>query len=75
MAAQLAGMRNALIRIGFTAAAAGEIVVGQGYDSLTALSELTDETISDLISTLRKPGGIIPNPAVPQSPLHSRTRA
>jgi hypothetical protein len=70
MAAQLAGMRNGLIALGFSAAAATEIteVQRQGYDSLLALSELDDDTISDLISTVRKPGGTIPNPAVPPVP-------
>jgi hypothetical protein len=55
-------MQNGLQGIGFTAAAATAIVTEQGYDSLTALAELTDATIGDLISTIRKPGGTIPNP-------------
>jgi hypothetical protein len=62
MAAQITGTRNTLIRLGFSAAAAHEIVTEQGYDTLTALSELTDVTIADMISTIRKPGGTIPNP-------------
>jgi hypothetical protein len=68
MAAQIAGMRNAFIALGFTAAGANKLVTAQGYDSLGALAELTDETITDLISTLRKPGGTIPNPAIPAVP-------
>jgi hypothetical protein len=58
-------MRNGLTGIGFSAAAATEILVAQGYDSLTTLAELTDKTIKDLVATLRKPGGTIPNPAIP----------
>jgi hypothetical protein len=53
MAAQIAGMRNGLIGLGFSATAANKIVTIQGYDSLLALSELTDATITDLISTIR----------------------
>jgi hypothetical protein len=68
MAAQIAGTCNGLIGFGFSAAAAHEIVTEQGNDTLTALSELTDVTIADLISTIRKPGGIIPDPAVPTIP-------
>jgi hypothetical protein len=45
-----------------------EIVVAQGYDSLTTLLELTDDTISGLITALRKPGGMIPNPGGPALP-------
>jgi hypothetical protein len=68
MAAQQAGMRNAFNMLGFTVAGANELVTVQGYDSLGALAELTDVTITDLISTLRKPGGTIPNPAIPAVP-------
>jgi hypothetical protein len=68
MATNQAGMRNALAAIGFTQAAALEVVTGQGYDSLDTLAELTDDTISDLISTVRKPGGTIANTAVPPIP-------
>ena len=57
------GVRNGLIGLGFSQAAAAAIAQDQGYDTLTAISELTDSTIIDLISTVRKPGGTIPNPA------------
>jgi hypothetical protein len=63
MAAINAGMRNGLTALGFSLAAAAAVVDDQGYDSLEALAELTDDTIVDLISTIRKPGGTIPNPA------------
>jgi hypothetical protein len=71
MAVQLAGIRNSLVGLGFTQAAAIEIATTQGYNSLEALSELTDgNTIRDLIAMLRKPGGVIPNPAVPPVPAN-----
>jgi hypothetical protein len=70
MAANLAGMCNGLIDIGFTLAAATEITTGQGYDNLTAIAELTDDTVTDLISTIHKPGGMVPNPAVSPIPPH-----
>jgi hypothetical protein len=68
MAAQVAGMHSGLTGLGFSAAVADEITTEQGYDSIAALAELTDITISDLVSTIRKPGGTIPNPAVPAVP-------
>jgi hypothetical protein len=70
MAAQGAGMRNGLAALVFTDAAAAEVVIGQGYDSFDPLLELTDSTILDLVSTIRKPSGMIPNPAVPPVPLN-----
>jgi hypothetical protein len=60
MAAQLAGIRNGLIGIGFTQEAATEITTVQGYNSLEALAKLTDSTIRDLIGTLRKLVGLFP---------------
>jgi hypothetical protein len=41
-----------------------EMVTIQGYDLLSALSELMDATIMDLISIIRKPGGTILDPSV-----------
>jgi hypothetical protein len=71
MAAILAGMRTGLRSIGFTIAASDEIVDKQGYDSLTALAELTDQTCADLVALIRKPGGTIPNPhPAAGAPLH-----
>ncbi len=52
MAVQLAGIRNGLIGLGFSQAAAAVIAQDQGYDTLTAISELTDSTIIDLILTV-----------------------
>jgi hypothetical protein len=69
MAALLAGMRTGLRAIGFTIAASDEIVDEQGYDSLTALAELTDHTCADLVTLIRRPGGTIPNPTDGQPPL------
>jgi hypothetical protein len=65
MAAIVAGMKTGLRAIGFTAASSDEIVDEQGYDSLIALAELTDQTCIDLITLIRRPGGTIPNPAAP----------
>ena len=62
MAAILAGMRTGLRAIGFTIASSDEIVAKQGYDSLTALAELTDDTCTDLIALIRRPGGTVQNP-------------
>jgi hypothetical protein len=72
MAAILAGMRTSLWAVGFTIAASDEIVDEQGYDSLTALAELTDQTCADLVALIQKPGGTIPNPdsPAPGAPLH-----
>jgi hypothetical protein len=60
MAAVAAGMRTGLHAIGFTIASSDEIVNEQGYDSLTAMAELTDQTCTDLITLIRRPGGTIP---------------
>ena len=68
MAAHLAGVRNGLIGLGFSQAAANAITAEQGYDSLESIAELTDTTIVDLVTTIRKPGGTIPNPAIPPVP-------
>jgi uncharacterized membrane protein YgcG len=65
MAAITAGMRTGLRAIGFTIAASDEIVDDQGYDSLTALAELTDQTCADLVTLIRRPGGTIANPVLP----------
>jgi hypothetical protein len=72
MAAILAGMPTGLRAIGFTIAASNKIVDEQGYDSLTALAELTDQTCANLVPLIRKPGGTIPNPDLPAAgaPLH-----
>jgi hypothetical protein len=65
MAAIVAGMKTGLRAIGFSNASSDEIVDEQGYDSLTALAELTDQTCIDLVTLIRRPGGTIPNPAAP----------
>jgi hypothetical protein len=65
MAAIVAGMRTGLRAIGFTIASSDEIVDEQGYDSLEALAELTDQTCADLVTLIRRPGGTIPNPIIP----------
>ncbi len=65
MAATLAGMRTGLRAIGFTIASSNKIVDEQGYDDLTVLAELTDQTCIDLITLIRRPGGTITNPVIP----------
>jgi hypothetical protein len=47
MAAILAAMRTGLRAIGSTIAASDQIVDKQGYNSLTALAELTDQTCAN----------------------------
>jgi hypothetical protein len=68
MAAIAAGMRTGLRAIGFTIASSDEIVDKQGYDSLEALAELTDQTCANLVTLIvtliRLPGGTIPNPVI-----------
>jgi hypothetical protein len=65
MAAIVAGMRSGLWAIGFTNDASDEIVDEQGYDSIIALAELTDQTCADLVTFIRRPGGTIANPVLP----------
>jgi hypothetical protein len=65
MAATLAGMCTGLRAIGFTITSSSEIVDEQGYNYLTALAKLTDQTCTNLITLIRRPGGMIPNPVVP----------
>jgi hypothetical protein len=68
----LAGMRTGLWAVGFTIASSDKIVDKQGYNSLTALAELTDQTCADLVALIQKPGGTIPNPdlSAAGAPLH-----
>jgi hypothetical protein len=68
MAAITAGMKTGFRAIGFTVAASDEIVDEQGYDSLDALAELNDQTCTDLVTLIRRPGGTIANPGDPLLP-------
>jgi hypothetical protein len=42
----------------------------EGYNYLTALAKLTDQTCTNLITLIRRPGGMIPNPVGFQQPVH-----
>ena len=53
-------MRAALIRIGFSEAAARAIVEDQGIDSLEEIRLMTDDKIESLCKIVRRPGGTIP---------------
>ena len=64
MAANLAALRNALDRLGFSDEARTYItdVDGQGYSELSEFTQLTDEEVENLCKVTRRPGGTIPNP-------------
>ena len=55
-------IRAALMRLGFTRAAATTITDVQGYDSLDELAELDDDEVKSLCKVLRRPGGTINAP-------------
>ena len=63
MAANLASLRAALVRMGTTAEVANEITVTQGIDTIDELCILTDDEVETLCRAIRRPGGLIPNPA------------
>ena len=60
--AQVVALTTALVRLGFSQAAATYITHEQGMDSLSEFQELDDDTADKLCSTTRKPGGTIPDP-------------
>ena len=57
MAANAIAMRNALDRIGFSAAAAAAIVNEQGIDQIEEMIILTDAEVENLCKVVRRPGG------------------
>lgn len=59
MAAQLAAIRTAFTRLGFTVQAAASLVDEQGLDSLAEIEVLDDANVSELCKTVRRPGGTI----------------
>ena len=63
--AELAALRQALVRIGFTNPAAQYItdLNGGGLNTLDSFRYFTDTQVNDLCDTVRRPGGMIPNPA------------
>ena len=48
--------------IGFPAVIRAALVV-QGVDNINGLLGMTEEDVDDLCSNIRKPGGLMPNPA------------
>ena len=69
-----AAMRQALVRLGFTADAAQQAVNNEGIDSVETLETLGDEDVKNLCLTLRRPGGEVVNPqaGLPGQPLMIR---
>ena len=63
MAANLAALRAALVRLGTTAEVANEITATQGIDTIEELRILTDDEVETLCHAIRRPGGLMPNPA------------
>lgn len=62
--ATAAAMRTALERLGASQDAARAIVNDQGIASLDELKVLQDDDVSVLCKTVRRPGGVVPNPNV-----------
>ena len=62
--ADLPALRQMLVRLGCTNPAAQYITdVGRGgMDTIEAFENLTDEQVEDLVKSVRRPGGTIPNP-------------
>ena len=65
--ADLAAMRTAFGRLGFSAAAAAAIVNEQAIDSVKELRLLSDKEVENLCKVVRRPGGTIPNPNAGQA--------
>ena len=63
MAANLAALRAALVRMGTTAEVANEITATQGIDTIEELRILTDDEVETLCRAIRRPGRLMPNPA------------
>ena len=60
--AQVAALRQAYVRLGFTNLAAHAITDDQQIDTIAELSLLQDDDIETLCKVVRRPGGTIPNP-------------
>ena len=61
--ATAAAFRQALVRLRFSTEAARIITDEQDYDSVESLKELDDNAVSNLCKIVRRPGGVIVNPA------------
>ena len=60
--AQVAALRQAYVRLGFSNAAAHSITDDQQIDTVIELGLLQDDDIETLCKVVRRPGGTIPNP-------------
>lgn len=60
--AQVAALRQAYVRLGFSNAAAHSITDEQQIDTVAELGLLYDDDIETLCKVVRRPGGTIPNP-------------
>ena len=58
----MSNLRAALVRLGFSTAAATELTDKQGMNNLTEYELLDDEEVTNLCKTLRRPGGLVPDP-------------
>ena len=65
--AAIISIRAMLQRVGFSAAAATYITDNQGLDTLDEMKILTDTEVENLCKVIRRPGGVIPNPAAGQA--------
>jgi len=59
--ADLAAMRQVMVRMGFTNEGAAAVVnpEGQGVDSIENLRLMTDTDVESLCAVIRRPGGTI----------------
>ena len=60
--ADVVALRAALMRLGFSAKAAGFITDDQGMDTLYELKVLTNDEIESLCKVVWRPGGTVLNP-------------
>ena len=67
--AQVAALRQAYVRLGFTNNAAHAITDDQQIDTITELGLLQDADIETLCKVVRRPGGTIPNPVADEPQL------
>ena len=63
MAAALASMRNAFIRLGFDNATARIITEVQEISDCSEMGRMFDADVTGFCKTLRSPGGTVPNDA------------
>jgi uncharacterized membrane protein YgcG len=64
LAAALLDLQALLVLMGCSALVSEAITVDQGYDNLVELALLTEKDVKVLASVIRKPGGLVQNPAL-----------